>query len=417
MELDKKNLYRLPWSTNESPIGWLEVTDVCNIHCRGCYRMRRTGHKPLDQLKEEVLFLKKWRNCNSITLAGGESILHPHILELIGFIRDNNMKSIVITNGSGLKEPNLKEMKAAGLTGVSFHIDITQERPEFEGKEVVSETELDDLRLRYAQMVARVGGLTANFGITVDDQNYNEIPKFIQWAIKNAAIINSLTFITYRGVPVGDGIEYYAHDEKIDLEANSLGYSMSAERRDTIRITTKDVYSIIKEHFPEYGAHSYLGGTVDHTSFKWLLGNIILNSRLKMFGSYGKKSIELLQTFYHLKYGTYVIHLKKRKIGKKVFFMAIFDKTVRDAHKKFLRYLLGNPLRVFHPINILNIGIVQAPDLLPDGSHDMCESCPDMCVYDGKLVSSCRLDEYIQYGTLLHAHIVEKKSEPTCSAI
>ena len=104
MELDKKDLYRLPWSTNESPIGWLEVTDVCNIHCKGCYRMRRTGHKPPEQLKEEILFLKKWRNCNSITLAGGESILHPDILELISFIRDNGMKALIITNGSGLQE-------------------------------------------------------------------------------------------------------------------------------------------------------------------------------------------------------------------------------------------------------------------------------------------------------------------------
>lgn len=414
MEPDRKNLYRLPWSTNESPIGWLEVTDVCNIHCKGCYRMRRTGHKPLEQLKEEVLFLKKWRNCNSITLAGGESILHPDILELISFIRDHGMKAMVITNGSGLKEPHLVQMKNAGLTGVSYHIDVTQERPEFHGKEIISETELDALRLQHAQMVARVGGLTTNFGITVDNRNYAEIPKFIQWAINNSVLINSLTFITYRGVPVGEGIEYYAHDKKIDLKSDSLGYSISAGKSDEIRITSVDVYAIIKEHFPEFDVHSYLGGTMDHTSFKWLLGNIILNSRLKLFGSYGRKSVELLQTFYHLKYGTYVIHLKKRKIGKKVFVMSLFDSVVRKAFSKYLRYVLANPARLFYRINVLNIGIVQAPDLLPDGSHDMCEGCPDMCVYEGKLVNSCRLDEMIQYGTLLHAHMAEIKAEPAC---
>ena len=38
MTLDKRNLYRLPWSMNDNPIAWLEITDTCNIHCEGCYR-------------------------------------------------------------------------------------------------------------------------------------------------------------------------------------------------------------------------------------------------------------------------------------------------------------------------------------------------------------------------------------------
>jgi hypothetical protein len=34
---------------------------------------------------------------------------------------------------------------------------------------------------------------------------------------------------------------------------------------------------------------------------------------------------------------------------------------------------------------------------------NMCESCPDMCVWDGNLVNSCRLDEYRKYGRMLNA--------------
>jgi hypothetical protein len=30
----------------------------------------------------------------------------------------------------------------------------------------------------------------------------------------------------------------------------------------------------------------------------------------------------------------------------------------------------------------------------------MCDSCPDMTYYEGRLVHSCRLDEYRLYGTL-----------------
>ena len=51
---EKKNLYRLPWSANDNPIGWIEITDICNIHCDGCYRMiMGEGHKPLEKIKEE----------------------------------------------------------------------------------------------------------------------------------------------------------------------------------------------------------------------------------------------------------------------------------------------------------------------------------------------------------------------------
>ena len=63
MPLDKRDMYRLPWSMNDNPIGWLEVTDICNINCKGCYRRNLGGHRDLAELKEEVLFLKKWRNC------------------------------------------------------------------------------------------------------------------------------------------------------------------------------------------------------------------------------------------------------------------------------------------------------------------------------------------------------------------
>ena len=97
--LDKRNLYRFPWSLNDNPIAWLEVTDLCNIHCEGCYRQRLTNHKSLDEVKEEILFFKKWRNPDNVSIAGGEPLLHPQIDEIVTFIRDNGLKPILLTNG------------------------------------------------------------------------------------------------------------------------------------------------------------------------------------------------------------------------------------------------------------------------------------------------------------------------------
>src|SRR3990170_905670 len=117
---DKRDLYRFPWSLNDNPIGWLEVTDACNLHCRGCYRQSLEGHKSLDQLKEEVLFLKRWRNCDNISVAGGEALLHPEIVETVGFIAHQGMKSFILSNGMALNRHLLDDLKEAGPRQTGF---------------------------------------------------------------------------------------------------------------------------------------------------------------------------------------------------------------------------------------------------------------------------------------------------------
>jgi MoaA/NifB/PqqE/SkfB family radical SAM enzyme len=410
MQPEKKNLYRLPWSMNDNAIGWLEVTDICNIHCQGCYRLiLGEGHKPLEQLKEEVTFLKKWRNCDGISLAGGEPILHPDIVELITFITSLGMKSMILSNGYALTEDLLWKLKKAGLTGVSFHIDSTQIRPEFKKRELTSELEVNELRLKLGRRMRKVG-LYAHFGITVTKDNFKEIPDFLKWSIDNMHLINGITLIIFRGLPITDGIEYYSKGEKVVIEKESLGYTITEEEMKQEGIMAQDVYAMIKEHYPDYEAATYLGGTVNHDTYKWLIGNLIVNTKGKTFGAYGARTVEWLQSMYHLFKGKYFVYAKKR-IGKKIFFMSLLDKAVRRAFFKFLGYALVKPWRFFYPVNAFGIGIVQAPDMLPDGRVEMCDDCPDMCVYEGKLVNSCRLDEHRKFGELLTAKIDEDKGK------
>ncbi len=42
--------------------------------------------------------------------------------------------------------------------------------------------------------------------------------------------------------------------------------------------------------------------------------------------------------------------------------------------------------------------VIQPIDLYDDGSQNMCDSCPDLTVWNGKLVWSCRMDEQANYG-------------------
>ena len=391
LSLDKRNLYRFPWSLNDNPIGWVEVTDLCDVRCKGCYRQRIEGHKSLEAVKEEILFMKQWRNIDNVSLAGGEPLLHPDIVDIVDFINQQRVKPFILTNGKRLDRELLVELKRAGLAGLSFHIDAQQGRQGWVGK---SELELNELRQYYADMVWEVGGVPCGFSITVFRQNFNDIPDLLRWALNNKGKVQSYTFITYRGALI-EGMEYSVGDQKVELNFDSLGYVTDDAPQD-ISIKSTDVYRLIKTHFPEYEVAAYLGGTQTHTSFKWL-ANLSLCCEDEMLGSISPITMELGQTFHHLLYGTYVVKLRGVRMGKKIFWLAPFDRQIRHA----LGRLLRKPWHFFKPVYGLGIGIVQAPDVLPDGRVDMCDSCPDVTYFEGRLVNSCRLDEYRKYGEMI----------------
>ena len=403
MTLEKRDLYRLPWSMNDNPIAWLEVSDICNIHCEGCYRQRITGHKTLDQIKEEVLFFKKWRNPDNVSIAGGEPLIHPQILEIVSFIAKNGIKPVILTNGVSLKPDFLRELKKAGLAGFTIHIDSHQNRPHWEGK---NEKDLNVLRQQYADMISTVGGIYLVFNSTVYPSTFHEIPDVVQWGQSNIDKVHGLVFITYRTATTETSIGRDIADRQVDI--SKLSYVR--DRFDEKFITSPEVYELINSHFPLYGPSGYLGGSVLHDSFKWLIGACV-GSKKTIYGSVGKQTMEVAQIGHHLFNGTYLAYLSYAKIGAKIFFLSPWDKAIRHAWGNWFKDVVRHPDRLFNGVYVQSIGIIQAPDILPDGRADMCDSCPDITYYEGKLVNSCRMDEYRLFGGFLS--VSEKASRET----
>ena len=179
MPLEKNTIFRLPWSKNDNPIGWLEVTDICNLKCLGCYRQKLYGHKTLEAIKEEILFLKKWRNVDNLSIAGGEPLMYPDIMEVVSFAKQQGIKPIMLTNGLKLDRDTVVELKKAGLAGFTIHIDSNQGRPQWRDK---NEVETNELRQHFADMIYDVGGLYVIFNSTVYPSTMQYIPEMVQWA-------------------------------------------------------------------------------------------------------------------------------------------------------------------------------------------------------------------------------------------
>jgi len=391
--LDKRSLYRLPWSMNDNPIAWLEVTDICNLHCEGCYRQRITGHKTLDEIKEEVRFLKRWRNPDNVSIAGGEPLIHPEILDVVAYIAQQGIKPVILTNGVTLSPEFLHELKRAGLAGFTLHVDSHQGRPGWEG---ASEAALNDLRQEYAEMIAQVGGLITVFNSTVYPSTYAEIRDIVTWGSAHVDIVHGLVFITYRIASSDSQVAYDAANREVELDR----LSYTTDHYDDDFVTGPEVVEAIRECLPQYEPSGYLGGTLRHDSFKWITGAVV-GSRHGIYGAVGAKTMELAQAGHHFLRGTYLAYLSDPRIGAKVFLASLFDRTVRRGARTWLRDVLRHPGRLFEPVRMQSYGIIQAPDIQPNGLADMCDSCPDMTYYDGRLVNSCRLDEYRLFGGLL----------------
>ncbi len=83
--------------------------------------------------------------------------------------------------------------------------------------------------------------------------------------------------------------------------------------------------------------------------------------------------------------------------GRAIFVMAIYDRKVRSALKKYLLAILRNPLRLFDHI-FLQVLNIQQPIEVIDGEFNLCDGCINLMPYQGRFINSCRLDEYRLLG-------------------
>ena len=386
--LNHLDYYRLPWNLTDNSISWLEPTALCNLHCEGCYRKNeKNSHKPLETVREELETFKRLRITDGVSIAGGEPLLHPQIIDIVKISKELGFKPIINSNGFALTPELLKELKKAGVYGFTFHIDSKQGR---KGWENATELDLNELRYKYASMLHDAGNIACSFNSTVYRDTMQYIPAMLEWAHKNIDIVHTMVFILYR-MANDINFNYYVGPNKINVE--SLIYNETSE--DTRDIKADEIVELIRKKYPDFDPCAYLNGSQDPNSFKWLLTGRIGNKK-KIFGYMGRKTMEIIQTFHHLFFNKYLAYSKPSWLrkGKSMLLLGMFDKKMR----KTARHFYANPLRLFTRLYYQSIMIIQPVDILEDGRQNMCDGCPDITVWDGKLVWSCRLEEQLNYG-------------------
>ena len=151
--------------------------------------------------------------------------------------------------------------------------------------------------------------------------------------------------------------------------------------------------------YPDFMPSAYLNGTHDPGSFKWLLTGRMGN-RHEIFGYAGPKFMEIVQTVKHLFTGSYLAYSEPKllKMGRLYFLLSCVDKGIRSIAKNYFRSLINNPRAFFSRVHFQSVMIIQPADFMENGDLNMCDGCPDITVWNDKLVWSCRMEEQNLWG-------------------
>ncbi|MBP1636512.1 MAG: putative Fe-S oxidoreductase [Acidobacteria bacterium] len=387
------DLYRVPWTLPDNAINWLEPTSMCNLYCDGCYRKNvKDSHKPLDLVRRELDTFNRLRKTDGVSISGGDPLTHPGIERIVEMVAADGQKPIINTNGQLLTPEKLASLKRAGVAGFTFHIDSGQNRPHMKGK---TEIELNELRLHYAEMLAAEGGISCAFNATVYEDTLKDVPELLAWAQAHIDIVNIMVFIAYRAAPIRKGWEYYVGGEKIDM--GPIAYAIDEERNTSIMST--DVVEVIRTRYPDFQPCAYLNGTERPDHFKWLF-TLRLGTKDRIYGYAGPKLMEISQALHHLTRGTYLAYTSPKVLGRgrSLLLLSPVDKGLARTASAYLHGILRSPSTLFRKLHMQSVMIIQPADLMRNGALSMCDGCPDITVFEDRLVWSCRMEELSTFG-------------------
>lgn len=393
-DFSPETLYRLPWNLADNAISWLEPTSKCNLYCDGCYRENRKGsHKSVSEIENELKIFKRGRKTDGVSIAGGEPLTHPQIIDIVALVKKKGWKPVINSNGELLSKELLRELKKAGVFGFTFHVDSGQNRRDWKNK---NEIELNELRLYLAEMLAEAGGLSCSFNATVYPETMRFVPDILKWGQEHIDKVHVMVFILYRMAILGKEFDFYAGDKKVEFDEVMYSTKDDSRRAD---VTSPELVELIRQSEPGFMPCAFLNGTEKADSYKWLLTGRMGNKH-HIFGYVGPKFMELVQTAKHIFTDSYLAYSEPQwqRRGRMYFLLAPFDKGIRSIAANYFKSFSDNLKAFFSRVHFQSVMIIQPADIFPDGRMNMCDGCPDITVWNDELVWSCRMEEQIKWG-------------------
>jgi len=371
--------WRLPWQGEMVPHAVLDVLRECNISCRACYNIGRPeAPKTLDQVRAELEALLKLRRLSSVSILGGEVMLHPQLLEIVRMVRGKGLYVELITNGLAVQPATCRQLKDAGLNVIYFHIERGQKRADLPDAQAIAD--LTRLRLEKAVM-AGGEGLDVGLTVTAYPGELDDVQEVIALALKTPEINYALVTL-YRD---NSGIT--------SLRGNILdGFSGSGAPQE--KTTSQDNRFFAEWMKQQFGVEpfAFMGSSLDADDPRWLsylIGAIHEADGTFFYEHVAPSLLEKVSMMLYRLGGRYPMYIPQNpdRFRKQLSLNGLLGGRRRSNLELVRRAKV--PGARFTTKRLL----FQNPaELTVDGRLIHCEWCPDAVLKGGTLVPVCIAD-------------------------
>ncbi|MFP4353518.1 MAG: radical SAM protein [Phycisphaerae bacterium] len=127
----------LQFSADKRPVVVWNSTKACNLRCAHCYSASNCDPAPDELTGEQARAMiddLACFGCPVLLISGGEPLMRPDLLEMIGHARQAGMRAVVSTNGTLITPVKADAFARAGLSYVGISLDGLREvNDEFRG--------------------------------------------------------------------------------------------------------------------------------------------------------------------------------------------------------------------------------------------------------------------------------------------
>lgn len=387
---------QLPWTGEMTPHAVLDLLRGCNIACSGCYNATaKFSPKPFAQIRAELRQLMELRRLHTVSLTGGEALLHPDLDDIIRHVKDCGLRAVLMTNGVLFDETRARLLKTAGLDMVVLHIQDRQNRPDIpqeSGREAIS-----TLRCEKAGIAAATG-LDAGFSALMypDAAGRAEIRDLLEEIAGSAAV----HFIMI--CPQGDFSIF--SNLKGDI---GTGYcqphpptgGLSSE--ENIAAQAEALYGILRG--AGFGLFAWIGSSSTDGEPRWSAWNagVLRNtSDVRVIPIYPAWTDRLLLRLVRLISGRHQFH-SRSSTARFRFQLAL--SLLGQGWRGAALPLLAGSFRPGARLLRKHVVVELPPSQRQDGTVVICGECPDATILNGRLVPPCLADRIPNKDAELYA--------------
>jgi hypothetical protein len=365
------------------PHALLDIIRGCNITCEACYNTLPPAIKPLPQIESELDALQRRRRLSSVSIVGGEVLLHPQLADIVRMVKRRRIDVEIFTNGVLLTDARLAELKRAGLDVIFLHIESGQGRPDLPARPTLAQ--LRELWQAKSALVAG-HGIDAALALTAHAGRLSEMEEIIRFTIESEHV-HYLLVTLCRDL------------SDVACIRGDLAGGMTAERhpdvslRHVVALTNLQILERLKRTMG-LRPFAYLGSNVDHDDPRWLSYMVATSrnreGRLNEFSVKASCFEKAFVRILRLASGRFPMYRgqSSRQLAVQLVLNGLTGGDCR-GNVAFLRAALRNR----NPLLAKRI-LFQCPAEVDASGHIIhCAHCPDAVIQGGRLVPVCLTDK------------------------